>query len=40
VAELYATSDQIHAYMKNAARKYDAEKYIKYRHSIVEAPWE
>ncbi len=36
----YATSDQIHTYMKDVAAKYDAEKYIKYRHSIVEARWD
>ncbi|KAK5400865.1 hypothetical protein LTR06_011176 [Exophiala xenobiotica] len=35
----YATSEQIHAYMKTTAAKYDAEKYIKYRHSVVEARW-
>ena len=35
----YATSEQIHAYMKDTAHKYDVEKYTKYNHSIVDARW-
>lgn len=36
----YATSEQIFDYMKDTAQKYDAEKYIKFKHSIQDARWD
>ncbi|KAJ5107515.1 hypothetical protein N7456_004190 [Penicillium angulare] len=35
----YATSQQIHKYMQDVAKKYECNKYIKYRHSIKAAIW-
>ncbi|KAL4806510.1 hypothetical protein BDV18DRAFT_159682 [Aspergillus unguis] len=35
----YATSEQIHEYMRDVAQKYDCQKYIRYRHEIVQAVW-
>ncbi|CAK7235417.1 hypothetical protein SBRCBS47491_009286 [Sporothrix bragantina] len=35
----YATSEQIHAYMKDVAAKFDVDKHIKYRHAIRAATW-
>lgn len=35
----YATSQQIHSYMHDVAKKYDCNKYIKYKHSINGATW-
>ena len=36
----YATSAQILEYMRKTARKYNIEKYIKYKHSIKHAQWD
>lgn len=36
----YATSHQIFDYMKGVARKYDAEKLMKFRHSVKGARWD
>lgn len=35
----YATSEQIHGYMKDVARKYEVEQFIRYRHSVCSAVW-
>jgi cation diffusion facilitator CzcD-associated flavoprotein CzcO len=35
----YATSEQIHAYLKDVAAKYEVEQYIRYQHSIIGATW-
>lgn len=36
----YATSEQIHAYLKKTAIKYDLERYIQYSHSVESARWD
>lgn len=36
----YATAEQIYAYIKRTANKYDVDKYIKYNHSISRASWD
>lgn len=35
----YATSEQIHAYMKDVAKQYEVEKYIRLQHSVERAVW-
>lgn len=35
----YATSEQIHAYMKDVAEKYQVSQYIRLRHSVESAVW-
>ena len=35
----YATSEQIHAYMEDVAKRYEVERYIRLRHSVESAVW-
>jgi cation diffusion facilitator CzcD-associated flavoprotein CzcO len=35
----YATSEQIHGYMKDVSRKYECDKYIKCNHTVQSAIW-
>ncbi|KAH8695551.1 hypothetical protein BGW36DRAFT_418250 [Talaromyces proteolyticus] len=35
----YATSEQIHSYMKDVAKQYQVEQYIRYKHSVKGAQW-
>ncbi|KAJ6190510.1 hypothetical protein N7519_000531 [Penicillium mononematosum] len=35
----YATSEQIHSYMKDVAKQYEVEKYIRLQHSVESAIW-
>lgn len=35
----YATSSQILDYMKKTCKKYQIEKYIKYKHQVTNAKW-
>ncbi|KAL4966984.1 flavin-containing monooxygenase [Aspergillus stella-maris] len=36
----YATSKQIHDYLKKTAAKYDVERYIQYKHAVESARWD
>lgn len=39
-ANYYATSAEIHAYMKSVAAQYNCEKYIEYNHTVRSAVWQ
>ncbi|KAF2111847.1 hypothetical protein BDV96DRAFT_526224 [Lophiotrema nucula] len=36
----YATSEQIHGYMKDVAAQFNCEKYVAYRHTVKSAVWQ
>lgn len=39
-SQFYASSQEIHAYWKKVARKYDCMKYIKLRQQVAGAVWD
>lgn len=36
----YAKAPQIYEYMKNTSKKYDVDRYMKFRHEIINALWD
>lgn len=39
-SSFYAAGPEIHRYLKNVARRYDVERYVKLRHLFLGAQWQ
>ncbi|KAK8096159.1 hypothetical protein PG999_014181 [Apiospora kogelbergensis] len=39
-SNVYATSSEIHKYMKDTSQKYDCDQFIKYHHRVTKAVWD